>query len=65
MEFTVINNQKPFVVMEWEMFRELLHYLPKIALMEKFAPDTTTETGWGSLSKDEILDQIFIEYETQ
>jgi len=63
MKFTIINNQTPFVVMEWEMCVKLLEFLPKATLITKFAPDVITEREWRNLSEDDIIRRIFIEFE--
>lgn len=58
-----IINQKPFVIISWITFEKLLWTVPKKVLIKEFA-DVITARDWNKLGKEELIDKIFIEYET-
>jgi len=63
-DFTIVNAQKPLVIMGWSVLERLLRRLPKSLLIEEFAKDYVTEDDWEKLSEETIIHRIFVEFVT-
>jgi len=63
-DFTIINNPEPIVMIEWKMFVRLLNKLPQKTIIDEFGADILSMRSWKKLSKKDVIDKIFIEYET-
>jgi len=62
-EERVIIYNNGVVVIEKEVFETMLLALPKKVLIDIFACDIETQKRYNEYNKDDIIHQIFIEYE--
>ena len=63
MMFVISNTREPQVIIDWQIFKMLLEASPESLLIELFAEDILLEKEWKKLTKDNIVNQIFINYE--